>query len=120
MTGGSPVTSLIMSTSRRASAWRLVGRTSSMKASTATSVGRVLVSVMARVCTVPATRDDTASPGAPVLSSPMPKPRMCPPELLELDLSGRTYVVTGGNSGVGLVTVAQLAKQGAHVVLACR
>lgn len=50
----------------------------------------------------------------------MPKPLTCPPHLLELDLSERTYVVTGGNSGVGLVTVAQLAKQGAHVVLACR
>ncbi len=50
----------------------------------------------------------------------MPKPLMCPPHLLELDLTGHTYVVTGGNSGVGRVTVAQLAKQGAHVVLACR
>lgn len=50
----------------------------------------------------------------------MPKPLLCPPELLALDLSGHTYVVTGANSGIGLVTVRQLAKQGADVVLACR
>ena len=50
----------------------------------------------------------------------MPKPLLCPPALLQADLSGRVYVVTGGNSGIGLVTVRQLAKQGATVVLACR
>ncbi|NBX75645.1 MAG: SDR family oxidoreductase [Proteobacteria bacterium] len=50
----------------------------------------------------------------------MRTPLLCPTDLLNLDLSSRTYIVTGGNSGIGLVTVEQLAKQGAHVVLACR
>jgi NAD(P)-dependent dehydrogenase (short-subunit alcohol dehydrogenase family) len=50
----------------------------------------------------------------------MPTPLLCDPALLERDLSGRVYVVTGGNSGIGAVTVEQLAKQGATVVLACR
>lgn len=50
----------------------------------------------------------------------MTKPHVCPSELLQTDLQGKVYVVTGGNSGIGLVTVRQLAKQGATVVLACR
>ena len=50
----------------------------------------------------------------------MPRPLMCPPELLELDLSGKTYFVTGGNSGIGLATVRQLAAQGARVLAGCR
>jgi len=45
---------------------------------------------------------------------------MCPPELLSINLSGKHFVVTGANSGIGAATVAQLAKQGAHVTLACR
>lgn len=39
---------------------------------------------------------------------------------LAKDLNGRVYVVTGGNSGIGLSTVRQLTLQGGTVVLACR
>lgn len=44
----------------------------------------------------------------------------CDPQLFSKDLAGRTYVVTGGNSGAGLATVQQMVRQGAHVIAACR
>ena len=36
------------------------------------------------------------------------------------DLSGKTVLVTGANSGLGFETVLALAEKGAHVILACR
>ena len=44
----------------------------------------------------------------------------CDDETLSKDISGKIYIVTGANSGVGLETTRQLVKQGGHVVMACR
>jgi NAD(P)-dependent dehydrogenase (short-subunit alcohol dehydrogenase family) len=50
----------------------------------------------------------------------MSKPLICDKSLLSLNLSGKVYIVTGGASGIGRVTVEQLARQGATVVMAVR
>lgn len=50
----------------------------------------------------------------------MLKTLKCDPALLSKDLSGKTYIVTGANSGTGLATTEQLVHQGATVIAACR
>lgn len=50
----------------------------------------------------------------------MAKLHYCPESLLSMNLKGKTYGVTGGNSGIGEATVRQLVQQGAQVILACR
>ena len=44
----------------------------------------------------------------------------CDEDTLAKDVSGKTYIVTGANSGVGLETTRHLIKQGGHVVMAVR
>ncbi len=39
---------------------------------------------------------------------------------MELDLAGKRYIVTGATSGIGKVTARELARRGAHVMIACR
>ena len=36
------------------------------------------------------------------------------------DMTGRVCIVTGSNTGIGRVTALELARMGAHVLLACR
>lgn len=48
------------------------------------------------------------------------KPLMCNPELFNMDLTGKHYIVTGANAGCGYATAGQLAKQHGTVIMACR
>ncbi len=50
----------------------------------------------------------------------MPQTLICPEHILKTNLKDKTYIVTGGNSGIGYVTAEQLAKQGAKVIIGCR
>jgi NAD(P)-dependent dehydrogenase (short-subunit alcohol dehydrogenase family) len=45
---------------------------------------------------------------------------MCDATLLQTNLVGKVFIVTGGNAGIGLETVRQLAKQGATVIFTSR
>mmetsp|Transcript_17100 Transcript_17100/g.33607 ORF Transcript_17100/g.33607 Transcript_17100/m.33607 type:complete len:326 (-) Transcript_17100:23-1000(-) len=50
----------------------------------------------------------------------MVKQHMCEEALLQKDMTGKTVIVTGGNSGIGFICAKQLCSQGATVVLTSR
>ena len=38
----------------------------------------------------------------------------------EVDLSGRTVIITGGNAGIGYEAAKVISFMGAHTIIACR
>lgn len=49
-----------------------------------------------------------------------PSVQICAPELLQMNLSGKVIIVTGGYTGIGLHVVKQLLCQKATIVIAGR
>lgn len=37
-----------------------------------------------------------------------------------IDLTGKVAVITGANNGIGFVTAREMARQGCHIIMACR